>query len=110
MQERGLELEEADFCINIPGICVERRGWGHPVYSVECLVQRGFGATLQILFLDYQSTHLNLRGPEVTLGFLLHCLGLFSLYPVFVGLTDRGTPEQFTNPHHQGLRDPAQVP
>lgn len=70
MKETGLGLEEADSFINIAGDLCGEEGRGtsslfSKMFNSERL-HRVFGATLQILFLDDQSTHLDLRGREAT--------------------------------------------
>lgn len=108
-------LEEADFCINTAGdLCGEE---GMETFSLFSEMfnserfHRGFGATPQILFLDYQSTHLDLRVPEATppvaQGFLLHRLGLFPLDAVFVGLLDRGAQSNSQIPTTKTQRPPS---
>lgn len=70
VKETGLGLAEADSFINIAGDLCGEEGRGtsslfSKMFNSERL-HRVFGATLQILFLDDQSTHLDLRGREAT--------------------------------------------
>lgn len=95
MGVEGNSFGGGDFCINIPDDLCGEEGMGtsslfSKMFNSERL-HRGFGATLQIFFSHDQSTQQDLRGPEAT----THCkglptplfLGLFPLYPAFVGLT-----------------------